>query len=234
MASRRHSEELIQGGRVTVDGEVATLGMSVDPEEQRVAVDGRDILAETKEYWVLNKPRGIVSTAFDPQGRPTVVEAVPSRGRVFPVGRLDLNSTGLLVLTNDGELTAQLLHPRFHVEKEYEVSIRGLIKPGDVARLRSGVELEDGWTAPARVDLVEVARTGKGPVTRLRMVIHEGRKRQIRRMMESVGHPVLSLHRHRFDGLTDAGLSVGQARRLSNAEVEGLRRAAEGSAKESR
>ncbi|HLA83145.1 MAG TPA: pseudouridine synthase, partial [Thermoleophilia bacterium] len=136
LGSRRHCEDLIRTGRVTVDGVVAQLGSSVDPNIQRVAVDGREIVGEPLEYWLLNKPRGSVSTAFDPQGRPTVVDSVPSRGRVFPVGRLDVNSTGLLILTNDGELTARLLHPRYHVAKEYVVTVRGLVSQTSLAALR--------------------------------------------------------------------------------------------------
>jgi 23S rRNA pseudouridine2605 synthase len=226
VGSRRACEEIIRAGRITVDGVVAQLGSSVDPETQRVAVDGRELSRESLEYWLLNKPRGIVSTAFDPQGRPTVVESVPSRGRVFPVGRLDLSSTGLIILTNDGELTAQLLHPRYHVDKEYIVTVRGTVTPTEVAQLRRGIELEDGLTSPAEVDVVEAREfRPHTPTTTLRVVIHEGRKRQVRRMMESVGHVVVALHRRSFGGLTDAGLAVGQARPLSAAEVEQLRHA---------
>ena len=233
VGSRRHCEDLIRAGRVTVDGVVAQLGSSVDPETQRVTVDGREIAREIKEYWLLNKPRGVVSTAFDPQGRPTVVESVPSRGRVFPVGRLDRNSTGLIVLTNDGELTARLLHPSHHVEKEYIVTVRGIVPQEALAALRKGVELDDGPTSPAQVDLVSPSAFEGGrrqaqrrlPVTTLRVILHEGRKRQVRRMMESVGHTVVALHRRRFASITDAGLALGQARPLSEAEVEGLKSA---------
>ncbi len=229
LGSRRHCEDLIRAGRVTVDGVVAELGSSVEVDTQRVAVDGRELTREPLEYWLLNKPRGVVSTAFDPQGRPTVVESVPSRGRVFPVGRLDLSSTGLIVLTNDGELTAHLLHPRYHVDKEYVATVRGTVSPSALGRLREGVDLEDGRTSPAQVEIIASrALRPKAPTTTLRIVIHEGRKRQVRRMMESVGHVVIALHRRRFDGLTDAGLAVGQARPLSATEVEGLRRAAGG------
>jgi 23S rRNA pseudouridine2605 synthase len=224
LGSRRNCEDLIRAGRVTVDGVPAQLGSSVDPQTQRVALDGREVIRESLEYWLLNKPSGIVSTAFDPQGRPTVVESVPSRGRVFPVGRLDLSSTGLILLTNDGELTAQLLHPRYHVEKEYIVTVRGSVSPSDVAQLRRGVELEDGRTSPAEIDVIESPDfRPRTPITTLRVVIREGRKRQVRRMLESVGHRVIALHRRRFDGITDAGLAVGQARPLSSGEVERLR-----------
>jgi pseudouridine synthase len=229
LGSRRNCEDLIRTGRVTVDGVVAQLGSSVDPDVQRIAIDGREIVGEPLEYWLLNKPRGIVSTAFDPQGRPTVVDSVPSRGRVFPVGRLDVNSTGLLILTNDGELTARLLHPRYHVAKEYVVIVRGLVSRTSLTALRKGVELEDGPTSPAEVDVID-SNEGRPRTltTTLRVVLREGRKRQVRRMLESVGYRVIALHRRRFDGLTDAGLAVGQARPLSAAEVEGLRRASTG------
>ncbi len=226
LASRRRCEELIQAGRVTVDGVVAQLGDSVDAATQAVAVDGRSVTREVKEYWLLNKPRGVLSAASDSRGRPTVVDAVPARARLFPVGRLDLNSTGLLILTNDGGLTAGLLHPRFHVEKEYVVTVRGLVDETAVRRMRAGVDLDDGRTAPARVEVVERARPGSArPTTTLRVIIHEGRKRQVRRMFEAVGHVVLRLHRRRFDGLTDEGLALGEARPLSPSEVERLRRA---------
>jgi 23S rRNA pseudouridine2605 synthase len=226
-ASRRASEELIKAGRVTVDGTIAQLGESVDPEMQLIAVDGRPITAEPKEYWLLNKPAGVLSAAIDSRGRRTVVECVPTRARIFPVGRLDLDSTGLLLLTNDGDLAGHLLHPRFHVEKEYEVRVRGVVGKEALAALRRGVMLEDGLTAPAVVRVLEIMRPPRGgPQTSLSIVLHEGRKRQVRRMLETVGHRVLALHRTRFDSLTDAGLLPGQARRLSAAEVTKLRRQA--------
>ena len=148
-ASRRASEDLIRAGRVTIDGVTAQLGASVDPETQLVAVDGRPVTAEVKEYWLLNKPAGVLSAATDARGRRTVVDCVPSRARVFPVGRLDLDSTGLLLLTNDGDLAGRLLHPRFHVEKEYQVRVRGVVGKEALEALRRGVLLEDGPTAPA-------------------------------------------------------------------------------------
>lgn len=226
-ASRRASEELITAGRVTVDGMAAELGASVDPETQLIAVDGRPIAAEPKEYWLLNKPAGVLSAVTDARGRRTVVECVPTRARIFPVGRLDLVSTGLLLLTNDGDLAGRLLHPRFHVEKEYEVRVRGVVGKAALEALRRGVMLEDGPTAPAVVHVLEILRPLRsGPQTSLSMVLHEGRKRQIRRMLETVGHRVVALHRTRFDGLTDAGLLPGQARRLSVAELTRLRQQA--------
>jgi 23S rRNA pseudouridine2605 synthase len=226
-ASRRASEELIKAGRVTVDGVTAHLGESADPETQLIAVDGRPVVAEAKEYWLLNKPPGVLSAAADARGRRTVVDCVPSRARIFPVGRLDLDSTGLLLLTNDGDLAGRLLHPRFHVEKEYRVQVRGLVPKETLETLRRGVVLEDGLTAPAAVQVLEVVRPQRGgPQTSLRVVLHEGRKRQVRRMFDAVGHRVVTLHRTRFDGLTDAGLVPGQARRLSPGELAKLRKQA--------
>ena len=224
-ASRRGSEELIKAGRVTVDGVTAELGASADPDTQVIAVDGRPISAETKEYWLLNKPAGVLSAVTDARGRRTVTDCVPTRARVFPVGRLDLDSTGLVLLTNDGDLAGRLLHPRFHVEKEYQVRVRGVVGRDAMDLLRRGVPLEDGMTAPATVQVLEVTRPdGGGPQTSLKIVVHEGRKRQVRRMLETVGHRVVALHRSRFDSLTDVGLLPGQARRLSDAELERLRK----------
>jgi 23S rRNA pseudouridine2605 synthase len=228
-ASRRASEELIKAGRVTVDGVTAGLGASADPETQVIAVDGQPIALEAKEYWLLNKPAGVLSAVSDARERRTVVDCVPTVARIFPVGRLDLDSTGLLLLTNDGDLAGRLLHPRFHVEKEYVVRVRGLVMKDALKALQRGVLLEDGRTAPAAVQVLEVVRPLRGePETSLRIVLHEGRKRQVRRMLEAVGHRVVALHRTRFDGLTDAGLRPGQARKLSAAEVKKLREQAAG------
>lgn len=226
VGSRRKSEDLIRAGRVTIDGRVAELGMSVDPDSQVVAVDGTVLAREDKEYWLLNKPRGVLTAVSDPRGRPTVVHGVPAHVRLFPVGRLDLDSTGVLLLTNDGELTARLLHPRYHVDKEYVVTVLGLVPGTTLARLRRGVVLEDGPTEPAVVEVVKSGRYEGHVATMLRLTIHEGRKRQVRRMLEAVGHRVVTLHRSRFANLTDAGLAPGQVRPLSNAEIEELRRAA--------
>lgn len=224
IGSRRHCEEIILAGRVTVDGKVAELGSTVDPAGQTVEVDGRRTVLEPTEYWLLNKPRGVVSTAFDPQGRPTVVDAVPTGGRVFPVGRLDLDTTGLILVTNDGGLAAGLLHPRYHVEKEYLVKVRGRVSQRDLARLRIGIDLEDGPTAPAQVEIISPAPGGgDAATTTLSLVIYEGRTRQVRRMMEALGHRVVALHRRRIDGITDAGLPIGSVRSLSPDEVDRLR-----------
>ena len=226
LGSRRSCEDLIRSGRVSVDGLTAWLGMSVDPDSQVVELDGRRLAREDKEYWLLNKPAGVLSAAADSRGRRTVVDIVPAASRVFPVGRLDLDSTGLLVLTNDGELAARLLHPRYHVEKEYLVTVAGTVGKTALSRLRRGVVLEDGPSVPTMAEVEHKRGDTAAPgTTALRIVVQEGRKRQVRRMLEAVGHRVLRLHRSRFDGLTDSGLPVGQARRLTAAELERLRRA---------
>lgn len=219
LGSRRACEDLIRAGRVTVDGVVAEIGTNVDPDRQALAVDGRSIRAERKEYWLLNKAAGVVSTVSDPQGRETVVDCVPAGVRVYPVGRLDQFTTGLLLLTNDGELANRLLHPRYGVSKEYRVLVRGRIDDPDLRRLSDGVELDDGGTAPASVRLV--SRDER--TTEVVMVIHEGRNRQVRRMVEALGYSVLRLHRTRFDGLSDEGLGLGWARALTTDEVARLR-----------
>ncbi|HEX9993278.1 MAG TPA: pseudouridine synthase [Acidimicrobiales bacterium] len=221
LGSRRVCEELIEAGRVTVDGEVALLGRRVDPERARVAVDGVPIgVRPDLVHYLLNKPAGVVTTAADPQGRPTVVQLVPAEPRVFPVGRLDADTEGLLLLTNDGDLAHRLTHPSFGVDKEYLVAIEGRPTRAAVRRLREGVDLEDGRTAPARVAQV-------GP-SLLRITIHEGRNRQVRRMCEAVGHPVTRLVRTRIGPLADRRLPPGAWRRLEVDEVRALERAAAG------
>lgn len=228
LGSRRNCEELIRAGRVTVNGEVAGLGDSADPAKDRIALDGNPLEAEPKEYWLLNKPLGVLSAVIDSRGRPTVTDQVPTDARIFPVGRLDLNSTGVMVLTNDGMLSERLLHPRYHVEKEYVVTVRGAVADSDLERLRRGVRLGEGEavTSPASLAVVEGAGSTNGLLSTIKVVIREGRKRQVRRMFEAVGHRVLSLHRARFASLTDDGLALGQVRRLSSGEVAALRRMA--------
>src|SRR3954447_3719080 len=217
LASRRASEELIAKGRVTVNGEIAELGRRVDITTDRVEVDGTPIpIAPGLVHLLLNKPRGVVSTADDPQGRPTVIELVPDEPRVFPVGRLDQDTEGLLILTNDGELTHRLTHPRFGVEKEYLAHVQGRPTRGTVRRLREGVELSDGLTAPAEASLLAPDL--------LRLVIHEGRNRQVRRMCEAVGHPVERLVRTRIGPLADRRLKPGTWRPLTVDEVLDLER----------
>ncbi|MBW3536926.1 MAG: rRNA pseudouridine synthase [Actinobacteria bacterium] len=219
IASRRAAERLIEAGRVSVNGEPATIGRRVDPERDTVQIDGSPV--PTKPglvHYLLNKPRGVVSTADDPHGRPTVVSLVPPEPRVYPVGRLDSDSEGLLILTNDGEMTHQLTHPSFGVDKEYLVHVKGRPAPGAIRQLREGVELDDGLTAPAKVALV-------APTT-LRIVIHEGRNRQVRRMCEAVGHPVSRLVRTRIGPVADHRLGPSKWRHLSVDEVRALNAAA--------
>jgi 23S rRNA pseudouridine2605 synthase len=216
IASRRGAEELIRAGRVHVNGEPAGLGTFVERGD-RVEVDGRAVVPEQLAYVLLHKPAGVVTTARDPQGRPTVVELVGHERRVFPVGRLDADTTGALLLTNDGPLAHRLMHPRYEVDKVYEVEVEG--EPADEAlkRLAEGIDLEDGRTAPARVRRLAASR--------LELVLHEGRKHQVKRMCEAVGHPVRRLHRRAYAGLTVEGLAPGEWRELAPTEVEVLRAA---------
>jgi len=217
--SRRKCEELIRCGRVTIDGRMATLGDKADPQVECVALDGHQVQPESLEYWLLNKPKGLISTASDPHGRPTVVDSIPARNRIYPVGRLDQDTTGVLLLTNDGAMTNCLLHPSCGVEKEYVATVMGKFTELALDRLRNGIDLEDGRTAPAKVTAVALGDSR----TEFVMVIHEGRKRQIRRMLRAVERPVLTLHRRRFDGITDSGLPIGEARRLLPEEIQILR-----------
>jgi 23S rRNA pseudouridine2605 synthase len=219
LGSRRTCEELIERGRVRVNGGRAELGRRVDPEVDVVEVDGAQIGVKAGlVHYLLNKPAGVVTTASDPQGRPTVVELVPGDPRVFPVGRLDVETEGLLLLTNDGDLTHRLTHPSFGVEKEYLAEVEGTPSRGALRQLREGVELEDGVTAPAKVSSVGDRL--------LRITIHEGRNRQVRRMCETVGHPVVRLVRSRIGPLADRTLAPGEWRALAQDEVRALERAA--------
>ncbi|MBW3615096.1 MAG: rRNA pseudouridine synthase [Actinobacteria bacterium] len=219
LASRRACEELIAEGRVTVNAEVAELGRRVDPLVDVIEVDGALVpVAPGLVHYLLNKPAGVVSTAADTHGRSTVVDLVPADPRVFPVGRLDADTEGLIVLTNDGELAHRLTHPSFGVEKEYLAHVEGGPGPSALRRLRDGVELDDGPTAPAKV-----ARVDAGV---LRITIHEGRNRQVRRMCEAVGHPVLRLVRTRIGPLADRRLKPGEWRPLEAGEVRALAAAA--------
>lgn len=214
VASRRGAEELIRAGRVRVNGEVVGLATFVEPFD-RVELDGRPLVPEALAYVLLHKPAGVVTTASDPHGRPTVVDLVDLGQRVVPVGRLDADTTGALLLTNDGPLAHRLAHPRYQVDKVYEAEVEG--EPDDHAlrRLAEGVELDDGLTAPAGV-----RRLGR---SRLELTLHEGRKHQVKRMCEAVGHPVKRLHRRAYAGLTLDGVAPGRWRELSEAEVAALR-----------
>lgn len=224
VSSRRGADRLIEEGRVTVNGRVVReLGTRVDPARDAIKVDGRRVAAApaTHTYLMLNKPRGCVTTLSDPQGRPTVRELLRGvRGRVFPVGRLDFDSEGLLILTDDGELARDLMHPRSGVPKTYSAKVRGIPSEQTLARLRGGVALGEGRALPAKVRLV---RRGQNPWLEVEVV--EGRKHQVRRMLAAVGHPVLKLKRIRYAGLVLGDLAAGKLRRLRAGEVERLRRA---------
>jgi 23S rRNA pseudouridine2605 synthase len=224
LGSRRACETLIEAGRVEVNGEVATLGRRVDAEHDRVTVDGVTIpIRPGLVYYLLNKPAKVMTTARDPEGRPTVVDLVPAEPRVFPVGRLDWDTEGLLLLTNDGDLAHALTHPSRGVPKTYLAEVTGVPGRGILRHLREGVDLEDGRTAPAKARLAQTTPTGAA----LEIVIHEGRNRQVRRMCEAVGHPVRRLVRTRFGPLRDHRLAPGQWRPLTQAEIRALYAAAE-------
>ena len=214
VASRRGADELIKAGRVTVNGEPGQLNTFVAAHD-RVELDGKPLAKQRLAYVLLHKPAGVVTTASDPHGRPTVVGLVDHPARVVPVGRLDADTTGALLLTNDGPLAHRLAHPRYGVEKVYEAEVEG--EPDDEAldALRNGIELDDGATAPARVRRL-------GPNT-IELALHEGRNRQVRRMLEAVGHPVARLHRSAYAGLTLEGLEPGRWRELEPSEVDALR-----------
>ena len=216
VASRRRSDELILAGRVRVNGEPGELNTVVCARDV-VEVDGTRVAAQPLAYVLLHKPTGVVTTASDPHGRPTVVGLVQREPRVVPVGRLDVDTTGALLLTNDGPLAHRLAHPRYGVPKVYEAEVEGSPAEQALAALREGVELEDGRTSPADARLL-----GPGLVE---LTIHEGRKHQVKRMLDAVGHPVRRLHRSRYAGLDLDGLEPGQSRGLTAAEVAALRRA---------
>jgi 23S rRNA pseudouridine2605 synthase len=218
IGSRRVCEIYIDEGRVSVNGVIARLGQRVDPDVDVIEVDGSQIgVKPGLVHYLLNKPPGVVTTAQDTHGRPTVVELVPAEPRVFPVGRLDADTEGLLLLTNDGDLTHRITHPSFGVDKEYLAEVEGEPSRGALRRLREGVELEDGLTAPATASLLAP--------NLVRLVIHEGRNRQVRRMCEAVGHPVVRLVRTRIGPLSDTTLAPGEWRELTQAEVRSLERA---------
>lgn len=219
VASRRAAEKLIVSGRVSVGGEIVTDPARDVDEGSGVAVDGEPVRPEPLEVHMLNKPRGVVSTAADTHGRPTVVDAIPSARRLYPVGRLDADTTGLILLTNDGDLANRLTHPRYGVPRVYRARVEGgRFSKAELRALREGVELDDGVTAPAK------AREVRPGVVEIEL--REGRKRQVRRMLEAVGHPVTELERIAFGPLRLTGLAVGRHRRLTAAEVERLRQSA--------
>jgi 23S rRNA pseudouridine2605 synthase len=215
VASRRGADDLIKAGRVRVNGQPGELGTFVGASDE-VEVDGRPVAKQVLAYRLLHKPAGVVTTARDPRGRPTVVGLVPSEPRVVPVGRLDADTTGVLLLTNDGLLAHRLAHPRYEVDKVYDAEVEGDPAPDALRRLAEGVDLDDGPTSPARA-----RRLGPG---RLELTIHEGRKHQVKRMCAAVGHPVRSLRRSGYAGLDVRGLEPGEWRDLTRDEVSALRR----------
>ena len=215
VASRRRADDLIKAGRVTVNGKPGQLNTFVDASDV-VRMDGREVGKQELRHVLLNKPRGTITTARDPEGRPTVVDLVGGDVRVVPVGRLDRDTTGVLLLTNDGRLAHRLAHPRYEVEKVYVVDVIGEPSDDALVALRGGVQLDDGRTAPAGVRRL-------GP-SRLELVLHEGRNRQVRRMLEAVGHPVVRLRRARYAGLGPGRLRPGQWRELTRDEIRTLRR----------
>jgi len=215
VASRRKADELIKAGRVLVNGEPGRLNTFVLAAD-RVEVDGREVAKQKLAHLLLHKPAGVVTTADDPQGRPTVVQLVPAEPRVVPVGRLDADTTGALLLTNDGPLAHRLAHPSYGVEKVYEVDVEGELSDGALQQLAEGVDLDDGRTAPAQAR--RLARS------RVELTLHEGRNRQVKRMLAAVGHPVVRLHRCGYAGLTLDGLEPGAWRPLEGAEIERLRK----------
>jgi len=220
VASRRRADELIGAGRVRVNGEVGQLNTVVRSRDV-VEVDGRSVELQPVRYVLLHKPAGVLTTARDPQGRPTVVDLVSVDARVVPVGRLDADTTGALVLTNDGPLAHRLAHPRYGVPKVYEAVVEGSPRPDELRALREGVDLEDGRTAPADVRVLGQ----EAGATTLRLTLHEGRKHQVKRMCAAVGHPVTRLHRTSYAGLGLDGLDPGDWRELAVDEVATLRRA---------
>jgi 23S rRNA pseudouridine2605 synthase len=223
LGSRRRCDELVRQGRVTVNGEIVTFPRTQVAEADVVAIDGEHVVPQALRYVLVNKPRGVASTRSDPHAEHVLVDLVPDGRRLFPVGRLDVDTSGLIVLTNDGPLANRLMHPRYGVPKTYVVRVRGRVTRRALAQLRAGIELEDGVTAPAEARLLkQSAKTAL-----VEVVLHEGRKRQVRRMFAALELPVEELHRRRYGPLTDKDLKIGQFRELSADEVDALRRAAE-------
>ena len=225
VASRRGAERLLREGRISVNGRTAEVGDRADPARDEVAFDGEPIRAERNTYWMLNKPRGVLSSRKDPDGRPVVLDWLPELdARLYPVGRLDSDSEGLLLLTNDGQLADALLHPRYGSEREYLVTVKGNVQQKSFGRLERGIVLDDGRTAPAEVSQIEHE---DDEITRFHLVLREGRKRQIRRSLAALGHPVKRLVRVRMGPIKLGRLARGEARPLSARERSMLTRYAE-------
>lgn len=219
--SRRACEDLIRQGRVAINGERAQLGDTADPARDDVRLDGEPVASERPVYWIVNKPEGVITSARDPQGRPTVLDLVPERGpRMFPVGRLDLATSGLVLMTNDGAMTQRLLHPSLGNEREYRVTVRGAVAEKTFDRLRAGVHLEDGRTSRSEVSRIRV--DPRADTTTFHLVLREGRKRQIRRAMQALKHPVKKLVRVRMGPIRLGRLAVGGARPLRRDEIRAL------------
>lgn len=226
IASRRKSEELIVEGKVKVNGIVVTeLGTRVSPSD-KIEVEGVEIVKEAHVYYLLYKPRGVISTANDDKGRKTVVDFFPhAEERIYPVGRLDYETSGLIILTNDGEFSYLMTHPKFGIKKKYVAKIKGIPEREDLRKLARGIQLEDGWTAPAQVKLRSVDKKTRTAIVEI--TIHEGKNRQVRRMFDAIGCPVDRLKREEFAMLTTRGLNAGEARELTIHEVKQLRVLAE-------
>lgn len=219
LMSRRAAEEAMVEGRVLINGEAVTLGDRIDPDADLLTVDGSPLpVSEVLETYLLNKPTGVISTASDPQGRPTVVDLVDTDKRLYPVGRLDADSEGLILLSNDGELTNRVTHPSFGITKKYLAQVEGKLTPATVRRLTTGIDLDDG---PARAESANLVDSGPGR-SMVEIVMVEGRNREVRRMLEACGHPVTRLARVAIGGLTDSGLKPGESRRLTAKDIHRL------------
>ncbi len=223
VASRRASEQLIAAGRVHVNSVPAMLGQSIDPDRDEVAVDGAPLARDEKVYVVLNKPAGVITTAKDTHGRATVLECVEAvKARVYPVGRLDMDVEGVLLFTNDGELAHRLMHPRYGIDKEYHAVVYGCVTPEILRRMEAGVRLDDGIAVAARAAILQAAPGH----SRIRLTLREGRKHEVKRLCAAVGHPVRSLRRTAFCGITADGMRPGEWRYLDPEEIRRLRAAA--------
>ena len=223
ITSRRGAEALIEAGRVSVNGEPARLGDSADPDRDEIQVDGESLQLEAKRYWIANKPKGVLTTVRDTHGRRTIMDLLPAHTeRVFPVGRLDLDTEGLVLLTNDGSLAHALLHPSHEVEREYVVTVRGELRSREQRRLERGVRLDDGLTAPSKLSRVRHDR--KDGSTTFQLTLIEGRKRQIRRALRALGHPVRGLRRVRMGPLRLGRLALGSVRPATSTECAALER----------